>query len=372
MDLKKLPDIQFAERDPDIIIDGIISTYEGLTERKLADGDPVRLFLLTLASIIVQQRVVINSSAKKNLLAYAEGDYLDHLGVLTGTDRLPSAAATTTLQYTLSAAREADTIVPAGSRVTADNKIFFATDEDLVIPAGALTGNVGATCTVVGTTGNNYSIGELNQFVDNIAFVAMVSNITASAGGSDTEKDASYRLRIQESPEKYSVAGSEGAYIYRTKTASSLVADVQVDSPAPGEVVVYPLLEGGQIPDQEMLDTITEALSARDVRPLTDNLTVTAPTQVAYNVTLTYYIDREDSTNATEIRQEVQKAVADFVSWQQARLGRDINPTELYYRLRAAGAKRGDIVEPVFTSISKSQVAVLGSSTVTFGGLEDG
>ena len=91
-----LPEISFVETDTGNIESAIITTYEALAGRTLAQGDPIRLFLLSVAAIIVQQRVLIDYSAKMNLLAYAEGDYLDHIGNLVGVTRLPSAAAITT------------------------------------------------------------------------------------------------------------------------------------------------------------------------------------------------------------------------------------------------------------------------------------
>lgn len=372
MNLKNLPDITFAERSPTTILSNIVSLYESLDGRTLAEADPIRLFLSTLASIIVNQRAVIDAAAKENLLAYADGDFLDHLGVLVGVTRMSSTSARTTLEYTLSATRSVSTTIPKGSRVTADQQTFFATDEDLVIAAGSLMGRVGATCTVTGTAGNGFAIGDLANVVDPLAFVRSVTNVTASEGGGDTEEDDALRTRIQEAPETFSVAGPEGAYIAKALGASTLIEDVTVDSPNPGEVVVYPILAGGEIPGEEMLNTVYETLNAKDVRPLTDKLTVKAPDAVAYDLTLTYYIDRDDATNATAIQEAVTKAITSFITWQGARLGRDINPTELGYRIRAAGAKRVDITAPTFTVLAKNQIAKLGTQTVSFGGLEDG
>ena len=61
----------------------------------------------------------------------------------------------------------------------------------------------------------------------------------------------------------------------------------------------------------------------------------------------------------------------DFITWQCSKLGRDINPTELYARLRMAGVKRAVITEPIFTTIANNQVAAIGNITANFEGLED-
>ena len=72
------------------------------------------------------------------------------------------------------------------------------------------------------------------------------------------------------------------------------------------------------------------------------------------------------------IEKRVNEAVTDFAAWQKEKLGRDINPTELYYRIRAAGAKRAEITEPIFTPVGIGAVAIADVQTVTLEGLEDG
>ena len=132
------------------------------------------------------------------------------------------------------------------------------------------------------------------------------------------------------------------------------------------------MLSGGVIPGTEILATVSEKLNDKTIRPLTDKVTVTAPEAVTYNVTMSYWIDRDDQTNAPAIQNAVESAVKSYTSWQKEKLGRDINPTELYYLIRAAGAKRAEITEPKETVVGKSQVAIANAINVTFGGLEDG
>ena len=99
-----LDDISFAETDPVTIEREIITSYETLTGRSLAKGDPVRLFLDTIIAVIVQLYSVLDTTAKLNLLAYSKDAFLDHLGALLGVTRLEPACAVTTLRFTLSEA----------------------------------------------------------------------------------------------------------------------------------------------------------------------------------------------------------------------------------------------------------------------------
>lgn len=122
--LNNLPSIEFAVKDVSKIETDVITTYEAISGRKLAPGDPVRLFLQAIASIIAQQRVLIDYSAKQNLLAFAEGNFLDHLGALLETERLPAQPAKTTIRFTINSQPQTVTI-PKGTRVTPDGKIFL-------------------------------------------------------------------------------------------------------------------------------------------------------------------------------------------------------------------------------------------------------
>ena len=371
MGLKNLENLKFVDANPEEMEIHILEIVEGLLERKLARADPLRLFLLGLEAAMIQQRLLFDQAAKMNLLAFARRGYLDHIGALVGTERLPASPATATMRLTLSAAREQAVIIPKGARITAGDNIYFALNENAIILAGELSVTASATCTENGERGNGYLPGEINRIVDPVPFWAAAENTTKSEGGADVEGDDHYRERIHEAPEKFSTAGPTLAYEYHAKAASALISDVSVESPAPGEVDVYPLLKGGVLPGEEVLTLVREKLNDRRIRPLTDKVSVKAPESVKYDMDAVYYIDRSDATEAAAIQSRAENTVQEFIAWQKEKLGRDINPTELYYRLRAAGAKRAEIRLPVFTATDRKQVAIAGNVRVTFGGLED-
>lgn len=372
MGLNVLPDVVFAEKNAEDIEKSIVTMYEALSGRSLAKGDPVRIFLESISAIIIQQRIIIDYSAKQNLLAFAEGDYLDHLGVLVGTTRLPATAATTTLQITLSDIRNQNIIVPKGTRVTAGDKVFFSTIKEILIVPGQLTAEVGAVCTELGPSGNGYLPGQINKMVDVVPFVKSIVNITKSEIGSNVENDDSFRERIHQAPEMFSCAGPDGAYKYWAKTASSLVADVEVTSPTPGSVYLITLLKDGVVPGEEMLNRVREVCNNKKIRPLTDNLTVIAPTIVKFDLNVEYFITTENQINSQLIRDKVDSAVSEYVLWQKSKLGRSINPSELIARMVNAGAKRVNVINPNYISVEKTQVAIADKISINFGGVEDG
>lgn len=376
MTLADLPDIDFVETDAAEIKNHIITTYEALSGRTLYPADPVRLFLLSIANIMIQQRVLINQVSKGNLLKYATGDVLDHIGALYETERLPAAAATSTFEFTLSAPLSSTQTIPLGTRIGPQGSgglLYFATTETAEIPAGSLTVSVSGECSIAGDAGNGFLPGQLNVLIDPIPYVQSVQNTTESSGGSERETDEAYRERIHKAPESFSSAGPQGAYEYWAKTANSAIVDVAVESPAPMEVSVIPLLSGGEIPGEEILHAVESVLNDRKIRPMTDKVTVSAPEEIPYNITLTYWINQENSAESEDIQQAVNMAINDYVLWQKSKLGRDINPAELIRRIMDAGALRVDVTEPAYTELSRTQVAVAveGTMNVTYGGLVD-
>lgn len=371
MNLEDLNKLTFASADPVQMDLDIVATVEGFLNRKLERADPLRLFLRGVELIICQLRLLIDECAKQNLLYYATGDNLEHLGILVGVGRLPAAPATTTLQLNLSTVRDKATIIPAGTRVSAGDKLYFATDENVVFAAGETQHTVTATCSELGEIGNNYAVGEINKIIDPTAFLSSITNLTVSEGGSDIETDDSLRKRIRIAPESFSVSGPSGAYEYWAKTASPLISDVYVDSENPGEVDVYVLEEDGVVPDKEMLNLVYETCNDKMIRPLTDLVVVKPPTVYSYDIELRYWIARSDQTRAGAIQVAAEQAIEEYMAWQRAKLGRDISPTELIYRLRAAGVKRVELIEPKFLAIPAHSVALTERLDAIFAGLED-
>lgn len=365
-----LPEINFIETNPTVIVKEVIDYYENVSGRKLADGDPLRLIFLSFASVIVQQNNKINDAARQNLLYFARDEMLDHKGAEWSTPRIEATPAATTMKFTLSQVLSSAYIVPRGTLVTADGIVFFKTSDELIIANGSLTGEIATECVDVGTVGNGYQVGTINTLVKPLPYVARVENTTVSETGSERESDEHYRDRIWKAPEKISVAGSREAYEYHVRGASSSVSDVYVHRAAPGHVHIALLATNGQLPGAELLADVEAVVSDRKVRPLTDYVTVSAPETVEFDVVLTYWIETE-AVDKTLIQAAVLKAIRDYVTWQTSKIGRDINPSKLISDVIRAGAKRVDVISPTFTVVNESEVAQCVGETVNFGGIED-
>ena len=368
-----LSEVIFAEKDPDKITSGILSIYESLTGRTLARADPVRLFLDAVILSIIQQRNLIDFAAKQNLLAYASGSYLDHIGALLGVSRLEASHAVTTVRFTLSTPFANNVVIPSGTRVSTGDGAVFSTVYDCVIPKGTLIGEVTTRCVNAGTSGNGYAPGQVNRLVDVLGFGTKAENITETSGGTDAESDENFRERIQIAPESFSVAGPKEAYRYFARSANADIIDVAVMGPPdtnPGYVDIYPLMTGGTLPSDEVLGEVLKVCSAENVRPDTDYVSVKSPVSVNYSLNVKYWIDDKDSVNSSYIRSEVESEVEGWILWQRQKLGRDINPSELIRRVINAGAKRCEVSSPEFRVLKDYEVGMCINRNVEYGGLE--
>ena len=83
-----LPDVDFIQTDATKLEERLLKLFEEQTGRSLAQGDPIRLFILTVANAFAQLSNAFNAGARPNLLSYATGEYLDHLGAFVNTKSL--------------------------------------------------------------------------------------------------------------------------------------------------------------------------------------------------------------------------------------------------------------------------------------------
>lgn len=368
-----LAPVNFLETDAETIRSQIITGFEKASGDTLAAGDPRRLFLLSIADVIIQQRTAINLAAQQNLLSYAQGGYLDALGQLLAVERMAESKAMTTIEFTLSQALGSVYTIPAGTQVT-NGVVTFETDEDLLIPIGQTKGEVSASCTVAGPVGNDYLAGQISTIVTPMTFVSGAQNTTITTGGADAESDSDFADRIRLAPNSFSVAGPEKAYVYHAKSVSPAIIDVKVNSPTPGEVDVYVLLTDGTLPTEDTLEQIEEHLSDENIRPLTDYVVVKAPTASNYEIELHYWISQEDSSKAAQIQSDVEAAVEQYRLWQQTKIGRDITPGKLLQLVFAAGASRVDnskLKPAAWKKLEAMQVAQCTKVNVVYEGYKD-
>ncbi|MBE6091696.1 MAG: baseplate J/gp47 family protein [Selenomonas ruminantium] len=370
MKLSDIPDVNFVDLNAEEIEAEVFTLYTTITGRSVEKGDPIRLFILFIVDLIIRLLNKINDTGRQNLIKHSTGTCLDGLAANAWITRIGASPATVTIKAVLSTVRERETVIPAGTRVSPGNNIYFATDKDLVIAAGETEGIVAATCTEIGTVGNDYVIGEINTIVDPVPYVTEMTNITKSEGGAEVEEDDALRQRVWEAPESLSVAGPAGAYRAKAMAVNSAIADVYPYSPSAGVVRNVVMLKNGGIPGAEILADVLAALNADTERPLTDFVEVVAPEVVNYDINAKYYILPDAS--AVTVQAKVAAAVNDYITWQYGSLGRDITPDKLQSLIYAIpGIKRVIIESPVHTVLHEIEIAKPVNISVTMAGSED-
>lgn len=376
--IDNLPDISFIdglslEDIQSQMLNDFADKYQEITGKRIqiSKSDPNRIIMLGCAQLIYQGLQRIDKAGKMNFLKYAYDGYLENMGALKKVTRNPAKFAQVPVKFTLSAKRESATSIPAGTRVTSDHEVYFATMQYAEIPAGETEITVMAECTEAGTAGNGFAAGEIATLVDLIGFVSKVENTKSSSGGAEAESDQGMAERIYLAPSSYSTAGPDDAYEYWVKESNPLIGDVRITSPSPGVVDIRFVMADGTLPDDATIAKVAEAVNQKGKRPLTDRVQVKRPEVEEYSIDLTYYINASDSNAATAIQAQAETAVEEYKLWQTIRVGRDINPDELIARLNNAGVKRAEIRAPAFRVIGETAKAQCMNVNVLYGGLEN-
>lgn len=398
--IESLPDISFIdnmtlEDVETMLMEKFRGHYRENTgvEPVIEKGDPYRLWILAQSVLDYQMLLFIDKCGKMNFLKYATKEYLDHIGAFKNRPRGGARKATVQVLFSMAEARGSTEIIPAGTMVTADQKVFFETMEYAEIPAGEFSVVASCACTTEGSAGNGYGIGEITTMATPTGFISSVTNTTSSSGGADEEADEEYREGIYQAPDQYSVAGPDPAWISIIKEYDHNVADVMPDTePGSGVATFTIVMKKGRLPGEDEIKNIQEHLMNPAIRTLGINVQVQAPKVKEYDVVLTFYVAKSEKERVAEICEETGKGTADYICWQGVHedyveinsksydlisidtepvVGRDINPDELLIRLKKAGVKRAEITAPVFTPIVSDEIAKFsGKISVKYGGVE--
>ena len=313
--------VEFVEADLDAIKSEIVAAYETKVGRVLQPAQVETLLLHDLAYREYLVRQQLNSAANQNLVAAATGSALEYLAQLVGVTRLAAAAAVCVNRFTLVSGHGA-IVIPAGLRVASvDGAVTFQTRVATSVDALTDVVDIEMIATTEGVAGNGYEAGKVATILDPQAYLSTSENIDTTAGGTETESDEAMRERIRLAPASFSTAGSRGAYIFHAKSAHPSIVDVSVDSPTPGLVRVFPLVEGEIATPTPILTTVEASVSGEKVRPLTDTVQVLSPTKITYNIDV-------ELTLFTEAAQQVAEAAVlanlqAFAEFGGAKLGRD-------------------------------------------------
>lgn len=379
--LQNLPEIDFLsdlnitqETIAQEMIEDYQNKYEELTGKEITlyPANTERLKMQIVAGEMYQIYEYISYLFSQNFIQYMDREVLENWGATLGYAETNIRAATCTLKFKVNDVLDFDVEIPAGTRATAGDDVYFATDESCMLKAGESFVEVSATCTEEGSIGNDYVAGQINVLADPVLNISNVENCTTSQGGQDEYDDETLRENIFLFPSTYSTAGPNAAYEYFVKNYSTDIISVNiVQNNTTAEVDIYIMLADGKVPDEQYCKGVVDYIVGLESTPADDKIYVKAPEVVRYKLTGKYYIAKSNRENETLIKESVLEAAGYFVSECYSNIGNDIIPDKLIELTRIAGAKRLELTAPVFTQIADTQIAICEGIELTYAGLED-
>jgi len=180
------------------------------------------------------------------------------------------------------------------------------------------------------------------------------------------ETDEGLRLRTRQRIIGFANAGGAAHYRYWALSASPEVADVEVDSPAPGRVRISVLAKGeaDTVPDA-VLDAVRAVVLRDDIRVLTDTVEVVAAElmPVTVHARLWLYPDAPLETLAA-IQAVFTSTLAAY-----AGLGWDLTRSWIVGQLQRAGVHKVELLSPTTDiRVAANQAVRLASLNLEFAG----
>ena len=158
------------------------------------------------------------------------------------------------------------------------------------------------------------------------------------------ETDERLRRRTQLAPAAISTAGPASSYRYHALSADPKVADVHIASPSAGNVTVTLLsTEENGVASAELIATVNTALSAEEVRPIGDRITVQSATITEYTVTAEITVGSGPDSELVRVASEERLRAYTLAAHK---LGRDVGLDAIYAALHAEGVVKAELSAP--------------------------
>jgi phage-related baseplate assembly protein len=184
------------------------------------------------------------------------------------------------------------------------------------------------------------------------------------------ESDDDLLYRCQLAPTGYSTAGPADAYEFLARSASGQVLDAKVTSPEPGTVVVSIMARDGDgTPSTELLQTVTDYITQKTRRLLTDRVIVQAVTIRPFSVAarLAFFAGPDSEVVLATAQDSLAKYLA-----ESRRIGRNITLSGLYAALKVPGVEDVlDLTPNATLVVSDTEAGYCTSVTITPGGVGD-
>lgn len=326
-------ELHYLTYDPEEIWNEMTKNYVAAGGDLLYPGDEKEMLLRSVQADIVQVFAAVDNALRMQTLRYAVGGYLDILGEQRGCPRIKASAAKATVIITTNATGIVD-VLEAGTAMTCDGEIFYLLEEDFNMSGYVQKVTVPVVADRMGSVGNGLLAGTQMQLLITNPAIDTIFVATDAVGGNEKEDDETYRDRIREYNITSLTTGPEIQYEAVAKSVSSEILDANALNDGAGKVGVY-LILASDTGATAILKSVEKALSALDVRPLTDSVAVHRAEDVPYMLNVQYICDNSNAISAA-----IAKSANDYQKWQDNTIGRAFNPDRLMASIYQAGATR--------------------------------
>lgn len=326
-------DLHYMQCDPERLWDRMIESYVAAGGDILYPGDEKEMLLRSVQADIVQVVMAADTALRMNTLRDATGIYLDVYGENRNCNRIKASTALATVQIKTNATGKTQTL-EAGTAMTYDGEIYYLLAEDITLTGYEQTINATVVADREGTVGNALQEGaEMVLAITNSA-INSIKVSTAAKGGNEEEEDEAYRERIRKHGLTSVTTGPYQQYEAIAEGVSSAIVDAKALNLGGGNVGIYLILSSENAQDN-ILKSVSAALSPLDVRPLNDHVSVYKANEINYTLKVQYISDNSSSTT-----EAISQAVSDYQKWQDNTIGRAFNPDRLMAAIYQAGATR--------------------------------
>lgn len=209
-----------------------------------------------------------------------------------------------------------------------------------------------------------YAVGaDLDHLAATSGLHRLVVSVATDTTDAVMESDTALRRRVQYVLEGYARGGSQGWYLLNALSASGLVKDAFVYSPAPCEIEITILsYEGDGTASAELLATVRDYINQRYSRVLGDLVTVKSAEIIHYSLSAELFF--YEGAGASVVVSEIVAAWSEYRAAHE-RVGVSVAESAVFAQLHQAGVYRVLINTPSLpVQVSSTQAAYCESVTL--------
>ena len=344
-----------------------IKLHEEQTGERLTPADEKSHLYSTFSMVLGDILYEINDIALQNYLQFAEGERLDLKANIFGSRarRNESSHAKVIMECNISQAVDRNVHIQKGTRFLHGENIFYSLEEE-IIRTGETKVEVLAQAEKSGDIGEILA-EEITQIIDRYDYFDSCRNPQKVSPGGDREEDEQYRKRLEELPESFTSAGSEGAYKFWVKQVSPLVNQVIIKTPKPNEIDIYVYGHIEKITSEEK-EAIKDFLNDLDRLPLNDLVTIKDPEILDIDLIVDYYLYDGEIRSVETIKETLTTKLKEH--FNNIQIGEALNHQDIIRIIKNENIKKCEILSPGELEITDTLLVKCNSVTLNYRGVQ--